>query len=311
MTKAPLKMYAVFNTIRSIFKRNPDVVEGSKSNKEKAWKLMMKIVNSFSVKMEMGNPMICMYILGNPDHYKSHNFQVFYWISFINAARRPWVGMNTHRCKEETEEDGTLLDSKVVQHKQSDMEVFNRNDEFKEKVTILKYNNRFIGLSSVHDYIHQCKALHDMCLYDWIARCEQIKIPKKLILNRSKKDEDDGQGVTEGESSVDECSSSHPNFCISETKSNMFPLLLEHPLTETHGTQCCPVRKEKVLNFVGSTLPRYDQGDCKYYCSVILTLFKPWQSGLELKTQEQSWDDAFSTHKFSAKHQYIMRNLNI
>jgi len=163
----------------------------------------------------------------------------------------------------------------------------------------------------VHDYIHQCKALHDMCLYDWIARCEQTKIPKKLILNRSKKDEDDGQGVTEGESSVDECSSSHPNFHISKTKLNVFPLLLEHPLAETHGTRCCPVIKEKVLNFVGSTLPRYDQGDCEYYCSVMLTLFKPWQSGLELKIQEQSWDDAFSTHKFSAKHQYIMRDLNI
>ena len=141
VTKAPLKMYAVFDTIRSIFKRNLDVVGGSKSNKEKAWKLMMKIVNSLSVKMEMGNPIICMYILGNPDHYKSHNFQVFYWTSFVNASRRPWVEMNTHRCKEETEEDGALLDLKVVQHKQSDIEVFNRNDEFKEKVTILKYNN--------------------------------------------------------------------------------------------------------------------------------------------------------------------------
>jgi len=43
----------------------------------------------------------------------------------------------------------------------------------------------------------------------------------------------------------------------------------------------------------------------------MLTLFKPWRSGLELKTQEQSWDDAFSTHCFSDKQRDVMRNLNI
>ena len=63
VTKAPLKIYAVFDTICSIFKRNPDVVGGSDSKKEKAQKLMMKIVNLLSTKMEMGNSMICIYIL--------------------------------------------------------------------------------------------------------------------------------------------------------------------------------------------------------------------------------------------------------
>jgi len=74
VTKVPLKTYAVFDTIRSIFERNPDVIGGCDSKKEKARKLMTKIVNSLSAKMEMGNPMICMYILGNPDHYKSNKF---------------------------------------------------------------------------------------------------------------------------------------------------------------------------------------------------------------------------------------------
>ena len=43
----------------------------------------------------------------------------------------------------------------------------------------------------------------------------------------------------------------------------------------------------------------------------MLTLFKPWRSGLELKTQEQSWDDTFSTHGFSARQTDIMRYMNI
>jgi len=172
VTKAPLKTHAVFDTICYIFKRNPDVVGGSDSNKEKAWKLMMKIVNSLSAKMEMGSPMICMYILGNLDHYKSHDFQVFYWVSFVNAARSPWVERVSHDCKEVLKMDGTSLNSNVVQHEQSDMEALAGIKESKEKVTILKYNNRFIGLSPVHNYIYRCEALRHMCLYDWVARCE-------------------------------------------------------------------------------------------------------------------------------------------
>ena len=150
-----------------------------------------------------------------------------------------------------------------------------------------------------------------MCLYDWVARCERTKLPKKQKSNSREKDEDDGHDVTDGGSPIDKCPSSHPSFRDSRTTSNVFPLLSEHPLATTHGTRCCPVGKEKVPNFIGPTLPRCDQGDREFYCSVMLTLFKPWRSGLELKTQEQSWDDAFSTHSFSAKHKDIMRNLNI
>jgi len=139
--KAPLKTHAVFDTIRYIFKRNPDVVGGSNSNKEKARKLMTKIVNSLSAKMEMGSPMICMYILGNPDHYKSHDFQVFYWVSFVNAARSPWVERVSHDCKEVLKMDGTSLNSNVAQHEQSDTEALAGIEESKEKFTILKYNN--------------------------------------------------------------------------------------------------------------------------------------------------------------------------
>ena len=120
VTKVPLKMYAVFDTIRSIFERNPDVIGGSDSRKEKARKLMTKIVNSLCAKMEMGNPMICMYILGNPDHYKSHKFRVFYWTLFVNVARSPWVEIDSHGCKDVSKLDSTSFNPNVAQHVQSD-----------------------------------------------------------------------------------------------------------------------------------------------------------------------------------------------
>ncbi|THV03164.1 hypothetical protein K435DRAFT_571647, partial [Dendrothele bispora CBS 962.96] len=48
---------------------------------------MTKIVNLLTTKMEMGAPMICMYLLGNPDHYTDHKFLPFYWHQYIKEAR--------------------------------------------------------------------------------------------------------------------------------------------------------------------------------------------------------------------------------
>jgi hypothetical protein len=84
-----------------------------------------------------------------------------------------------------------------------------------------------------------------------------MKLPKRCTSHRRmRKDQDDS--VSEGELTVDECLSSCPSFSGSGKTLNVFSLLLNHPLTNSHGTRCCPVRKEKILNFVGPTLPRCD-----------------------------------------------------
>ncbi|KAF8881018.1 hypothetical protein BD779DRAFT_1409132, partial [Infundibulicybe gibba] len=66
------------------------MIGGSTARKDKARRLMTKIVNSLSARMEMGSPMVCMYLLGNPDHYKSHQFAVCYWQSYVREARKFW-----------------------------------------------------------------------------------------------------------------------------------------------------------------------------------------------------------------------------
>src|SRR5882762_2564553 len=38
-----------------------------------------------------------------------------------------------------------------------------------------------------------------------------------------------------------------------------------------------------ISNFVGGSLPRCDKGDREYYCTTMLTLFKPWRHGQDLK----------------------------
>ena len=43
----------------------------------------------------------------------------------------------------------------------------------------------------------------------------------------------------------------------------------------------------------------------------MLALFQPWQSGLDLKMPEQSWDDTFVAHKFSLRQQEVMDYFNL
>ena len=69
VTKPSLKTHVIFETVRSMFQKHSDIIGGSDTRKDKARKLMTKIMNSLSSKMEIGSPMACMYLLGNPDHY--------------------------------------------------------------------------------------------------------------------------------------------------------------------------------------------------------------------------------------------------
>ncbi len=88
ITKSSLKTHTIFESIRSIFHKNSEMIGGSLPMKEKARMIMTKVVNMISAKMEMGAPMISMYLLGNPDHYTDHKFIPFYWQSFVAEAER-------------------------------------------------------------------------------------------------------------------------------------------------------------------------------------------------------------------------------
>ena len=44
---------------------------------------------------------------------------------------------------------------------------------------------------------------------------------------------------------------------------------------------------------------------------MMLTLFKPWRSGKDLKSELESWDQSFTSHEFSKRQLEIIRNFNI
>ena len=93
------------------------------------------------------------------------------------------------------------------------------------------------------------------------------------------------------------------------TAKGMLHFTADHPLFATHGLKHLP--SPLVPNFVGQTLPRRDQSNREFYCTTMLTLFKPWRTGTTLKTKDASWDEAFTAHMFSKQQDQIMKNFNI
>ncbi|KAF9459636.1 hypothetical protein BDZ94DRAFT_1119670, partial [Collybia nuda] len=218
---------------------------------------MVQMVNRMRAKMEFGSPMISLYLLGNPDHYTSHRFKLFYWKAF--------------------------------------------------KVTLIKDNGRIVGLSPVHDYIYRSPNLENMSLYEWVARCTwETNRKQSTAQNIPSEDRLD-------ELVPDELQDNEPELNNTEesTHSTWYKFSDTHPFSASHITRCVPYEKCSVPNFCGGILPRCDHGDREYYCTTMLTFFKPWRTGLELKDAHQSWDEAFLAHQFGDEDNKVIQNFNL
>jgi len=281
ITKSSLKTHTIFESIHSVFHKNSEMIGDTLPMKEKARMIMTKIVKVISAKMEMGAPMISMYLLGNPDHYTDHKFIPFYWQSFVTEAERAF-----------------------------------RDNLAPMKVTLVRQKGSIVGVSAVFNYVYRPLELEYMSLYEWVHRCSQVKLPKVEQMKGTGKDEIHPDLDVSFDSDVSfnsaSGSPSHSHAPGTKHSKNIYGFLPDHPLHATHGMQLFKADPKRIPNFIGATLPRKDQGDRNYYCLTMLALFKPWRKGTDLKADAStSWHDTFERHPFSEEHAILIRNFHI
>ena len=315
VTKPGLKTHTIFDAIKSVFDRSSEMLSGTLKQKDKARKILTQTVNFLTAKMEIGGPMSCLYLLGNPDHYTSHKFVPVYWKNYVREVLKSW------RSEEDLEQ--TMPEKVVIQKGQS---------------------GEYIGFSSVHDYLYRPKIYEDRTMYEWVQMASRIKvsksqkhdvdidddeldlIPAEVKTSKSKPSkvqeyqseaESDDLNLKDNDTPIDD------NFIIdnnenqnieSDTEKNiekLQPFLKDHPLYKTHKVHFDEKKNQAVPNFVGGSLPRCDRGDREYYCATMLTLFKPWRSGETLKDKDYSWDETFNNYAFTPGQLQVMKNFNI
>jgi hypothetical protein len=81
--------------------------------------------------------MASLYLLGNPDHYTSHEFVPVYWKNYVREVLKCW------RSEEDLEE---IVPKKLVVQKSE--------------------QGKYIGFSPVHDYIYRPKIFEKQSLYE-------------------------------------------------------------------------------------------------------------------------------------------------
>ncbi|KZP10043.1 hypothetical protein FIBSPDRAFT_670438, partial [Athelia psychrophila] len=84
----------------------------------------------------------------------------------------------------------------------------------------------------------------------------------------------------------------------------------DHPQSKTHFV--CMRRKNcrQVPMFLGGPLPRRDKGDREDYCITMLSLFKPFRTGLDLKGSDIAWAEEFECHMFDEEATEKMKFFN-
>lgn len=87
-------------------------------------------------------------------------------------------------------------------------------------------------------------------------------------------------------------------------------LLQDHPQSSTHIVIPISAEKRPIPNFV-NVPPRRGNEDDEYYFKAMLTMFKPWRSGSDLKNETESWSTAFRNTEFCNEHMQVMKNFNI
>ncbi|KAL1671615.1 hypothetical protein EV122DRAFT_192461, partial [Schizophyllum commune] len=310
ITKCSLKTYHIMSCIKSVFERHAPMFEGSEKDHASARRLMVQMVNALAPRMEIGSPMAASYLLGMPDHYKSHEFVVFWWKSYVNRVLDDWPEPTSERT-------------------------------FEERLILRSEQGQVIGTSVVDDYVHRPLRYENYSLYEWVQCAKKAKrTPNQLKEHLEKDDQDrtmfdedaahDGDDTNAGcvkeaiiEPQVLEDLDRIPRVTplmdgeqespIGINRRPPYESFLEtHPQHKSHHVWCDPSKREYVVpNFVGGAIPRSDQGDREYYCATMLTLFAPWRRGRDLKSESSSWDTAFKNYNFNVRQRQLIENFNL
>lgn len=136
ITKSPLKTHTIFQAVKSIFHKLDTVPTKESERLQKARQVITKTVNALTSQSEIGSPMAAMYLLKNPDHYKSHEMQRFYWRRYVTEVKQAWDNMD-----QEDEFDRMDIDTL-------------EKSEPEPRVLLARNQKGIVGVSPVLDYVY-------------------------------------------------------------------------------------------------------------------------------------------------------------
>lgn len=291
ITKGSLSTNVIFQTVKSVLDKNTEAVNGPEDEADRARKVITKIVNALTALHESPGPMICGYLLGQPDHYTPEKFKVFYWHSYVRE---------------------------VIKTSHPDVPLPSECDGQDDKVMISIDKKGVKVYDDVAHYVHRPVEYESWTLYDYLVATAVKALPKqrtKIVISHENdaSDDDDKDDTTYSDDGEDvDLENSRELESASSASTACLRFLHGHPLVDTHGVFRVKDRRGHILNFAGGRLPRVDKDDFQYYCCVMLTLFFPggWRSGFDIRSDLTPWSMIYERTAFDPYHQRIIKNMN-
>jgi hypothetical protein len=171
-----LRSYQIFLSVFDVFERNPNIWKVSRSEGDAARKLILKMANTLTSKIELGGPMAAMYLLGQPDHYTSHEFVPLYWRQYMLAVVRAWdSAVAAHEdvnsgpvCTQSSFRAPPPPPESQQQDFTEDADADGEGSVETDKVVVTRTAGKFISCSHVDDYKLRPVELEDICVYEWV-----------------------------------------------------------------------------------------------------------------------------------------------
>ncbi|PPQ75316.1 hypothetical protein CVT24_006993, partial [Panaeolus cyanescens] len=285
VTKAAVKTHQVISAMYDVWTNPMHASTEDIKDRDHVRKLVLKVVNSLTSKLELGAPFAAFRMLGYPERYTSHEFVLFYWKSYYNFVLAQHQLQSHLLDPLDDDEDYPIDDATedVGISRVDDGQTTPFTSELPkpgdENVHVINGSNKIYNKSATDDYRLRPQQLEAVNVYEWV-----------------------------------QCSIKHRSCDMERARKDLrfFRFHSDHPQYESHVVACDPVRRRYMVpNFRGPPLPRRDEGDYEEYCSAMLTLFKPWRTGVDLKPATMSWEEAFELHNFSKRQLDLMNNFNV
>lgn len=252
------------------------------------------VVNSMLSRQEISHQQVMSYIVGGGDCYTSHRFRVLHLSSFERYIDRTSINdtqLQPHNASPTTSENIT---TDHLQYMQQHTDQLTANEE--ESVMLTLGDQTISAVNQVQDYVFRpdTEPFHSMCIYEFVGLTE--KITAAYEKNRLEHRTSTSTGRVRG----------RPQESRSE-------FLQSHPQHDTHLIRKRVVWVVPVL--LGDRIPRSDRSEEEYeqWARIILILFRSWRHKSDLKSEDESWTEAYERVRDAIypKHGSIIHNMNV
>ena len=331
-----------------MFEHNTELLGSKSSTRDKARSIITKIVNALTASSEIGGPMAAMYLLKHPDHYTGHKFKTCFWKSYVSEVMKAWddsaaigeeqktkvmLGIKKSGQQQQivalspvidymwrpAEYEDTCLYDWIRLHDKTKMarKRKSKKPEFAEPVDDVECDSEFednYGIDDNFDNVeHNQEIAEDICFEhsDAEDEDEELRGGAHPLAEEEEESEDELLLTTRSTKALAVDIEQFKQKLEPKTKSKYVKFHPNHPQYNTHQVLLLDESQGLVPNFVGGPIPRRDGGGSREeYCLTMLTLFKPWRSGNDLRPNKDTlWHDAFSSYTFTARQEQVMDNL--